>query len=148
MYLKTDDPEWVDRIRRLRTFNSLYAEVSIFQDLKYRANLGLSYAQQHNAQFRPEDLFGRPSFFRPQQGNIASVQNGETWGYTFENLLIYDKVIKEKHKINFTGLFSIQENQSFDNFVQKDSITDNFIQFYNLALSTPINSTNPALGGG
>ena len=148
LYLKTDDPEWVDRIRRLRTFNSLYAEVSIFQDLKYRANLGLSYAQQHNAQFRPEDLFGRPSFFRPQQGNIASVQNGETWGYTFENLLIYDKVIKEKHKINFTGLFSIQENQSFDNFVQKDSITDNFIQFYNLALSTPINSNNTALGGG
>lgn len=148
LYLKTNNPEWVDRVRRLRTFNSVYAEVEILTGLKYRANLGLNFAQQHNAQFQPEDLPGKPSFFRAVQGNIASVQNGETWGYTLENLLTYDKLIKDKHKINFTGLYSIQENQSFDNFVQKDSIADNFVQFYNLALSTPINSNNTALGGG
>lgn len=148
LYLKTDNPEWVDRIRRLRTFNSLYGEYAFTKDLKYRINAGFSYAQQHNAQFRPADVPGNPSFFRPNIGNIASVQNGETWGYTLENLLIYDKTIKEKHKLNFTGLYSIQENQSFDNYVEKDSIADNFVRFYNLALSTPINSNNTALNGG
>lgn len=148
LYLKTDNPEWVDRIRRLRTFNSLYGEYAFTKDLKYRVNAGFSYAQQHNAQFRPADVPGNPSFFRPNIGNIASVQNGETWGYTLENLLIYDKTIKEKHKLNFTGLYSVQENQSFDNYVEKDSIADNFVRFYNLALSTPINSNNTALSGG
>nr|MCU0374211.1 TonB-dependent receptor [Chitinophagaceae bacterium] len=148
LYLNTDNPEWVDKVRRLRTFNSLYAEYSFYKDLKYRVNAGFSYAQQQNAQFQPADVPGSPSFFRATQGNIASVDNGETWGYTLENLLIYDKTIKDKHKINFTGLYSIQENQSFNTFVQKDSIADNFVQFYNLALSTPINSNNTALGGG
>jgi TonB-linked SusC/RagA family outer membrane protein len=148
LYLQTDNPEWHDRIRRIRTFTSLYGEYQFTKDFKYRINAGFSYAQQHNAQFQPADIPGSPSFFRAAQGNIASVQNGETWGYTLENLLIYDKVFKDKHKVNFTGLYSIQENQSFDNFVQKDSIADNFVRFYNLALSTPINSNNTALGGG
>ena len=148
LYLQTENPEWVDRVRRIRTFNSLYGEYEFLKGLKYRINLGLSFAQQHNAQFRPADLPGKPSFFRAAQGNIASVQNGETWGYTVENLLLFDKTIKDKHRINFTGLYSIQENQSFDNYVEKDSIADNFVQFYNLALSTPINSNNTALNGG
>lgn len=148
LFLKNNDNSWVDRVRRLRTFNSFYGEYQIFKDLKYRLNAGVSYAQQHGAQFQAEDLASKPSFFRALQGNIASVSNGETWGYTIENLLVYDKVIKEKHKINFTGLYSVQENQSFDNYVQKDSISDNFVQFYNLALSTPVNSNNTSLNGG
>jgi len=148
LYLQTDDPEWVDRVRRLRTFNSLYGELDIIDGLKYRINAGFSYAQQHNAQFQPADIVGKPSFFRAAQGNIASVENGETWGYTVENLLVYDKTFKERHKVNFTGLYSIQENQSFSNYVQKDSIADNFVQFYNLSLSTPVNSNNTTLTGG
>src|SRR5687768_11387066 len=80
------------------------------------------------------------------QGNIARVDNGETWGYTAENLLLYDRNIGE-HKVSFTGLYSIQESQSFSNFVQKDSISDDFVKFYNLALSTTINSSNTSLGG-
>jgi TonB-dependent starch-binding outer membrane protein SusC len=116
--------------------------------LKYRLNAGFNYAQQHSAQFQPADVPGQVSFFRASQGNIASVDNGETWGYTVENLLTYDKVIKDDHRINFTGLYSVQENQSFNNYVQKDSIADNFVQFYNLALSTPVSSNNTTLAGG
>ncbi len=148
LLLKSNNNNWVDRVRRLRTFNSLYAEYEFMKGLKYRFNLGLSYAQQHGAQFRGSDQPNNPSFFRPAQGNIARVDNGETWGYTAENLIFFDKTVAEKHKFNFTGLYSIQESQSFNNFVQKDSITDDFVQFYNLALSTPINSGNTALGGG
>lgn len=148
LYLKQGERNWVDRVRRLRTFNSLYGEYDIMKGLKYRVNLGLNYAQQHSAQFQPADLPNQPSFFRANQGNIASVNNGETWGYTLENILTYDKVYKEDHRFNFTGLYSYQEGQSFNNSVQKDSIADNFVQFYNLALSTPISSNNTALGGG
>ncbi|HMP87082.1 MAG TPA: TonB-dependent receptor [Lacibacter sp.] len=148
LYLKQNNNHWVDRVRRLRTFNSLYAEYEILKGLKYRANLGLNYDQQHGGQFRAADLPGNPSFFRAALGNIARVDNGENWGYTLENLLFYDKTIKEKHRLNFTGLYSIQEQQGFSNFIQKDSIDDNFVRFYNLALSTPVNSSNTQLGGG
>jgi len=138
---------WVDRVRRLRTINNFYGEIEFIKGLRYRVNFGLNYAQQHGAQFRGSDQPNNPSYFRPAQGNIARVSNGETWGYTLENLIYFDKTIK-KHKINFTGLYSIQENQSFDNFVQKDSITEDFVQWYNLSLSTPINGTNTSIGGG
>lgn len=148
LYLKENNNNWVDRVRRLRTFNSLYGEYEFFEGLKYRLNLGLSYEQQESAQFQASDLASNPSYFRPQRGNTAFVNNSQAWGYTLENLLIYDKTIAQKHRVNFTGLYSIQEGQFYNTSVRKDSITDNFVQFYNLALSTPINSSNTALGGG
>jgi TonB-linked SusC/RagA family outer membrane protein len=129
---------WVDKVRRLRTFNTLYAEYEFFKGFKYRINLGLNYAQQHGGQFRGSDQPPlNPSFFRGGSGNTARVDNGETWGYTAENLIFYDRTIAEKHKIGFTALYSIQESQSFSNFVQKDSITEDFVQFYNMGAASP-----------
>lgn len=138
---------WVDRVRRLRTFNSLYGEYQIISGLKYRVNLGLNYSQEEGDQFRSSDdptgLY--PSYFRPKQGNTAYVNNSEAWGYTAENLLTYDKTIG-KHRINFTGLYSVQEYHTHNTSVTKDSITDNFVQFYNLGLSSP--TPAPVVGGG
>lgn len=147
LLLKHGPRTWDDVVRRLRTFNTLYGEYEIIDGLRYRLNLGLNYAQQFGGQFRPADKPDAPSYFRVGQGNIARVSNGETWGYTVENLLFYDKTINE-HKFNFTGLYSIQESQSFDNFVQKQDITEDFVSFYNLAQSTPIDGANTSLGGG
>ncbi|MCX8019198.1 MAG: TonB-dependent receptor [Chitinophagaceae bacterium] len=148
LFLKRNNNNWVDRIRRLRTFNTLYGEIEFFKGLKYRLNLGLNYVQQHSAQFQGADNPpNNPSYFRAGQGNIASVDNGETWGYTAENLLYYDNVFKGVHKLGATLLYSIQESQSYNNFVRKDSITEDFVQFYNLALSTPITGANTSLGG-
>ena len=148
LLLKNGPKTWDDRVRRLRTFNSLYGEYNIAKGLRYRINLGLNYAQQFGGQFQPADRPDAPSYFRVGQGNIARVSNGETWGYTVENLLFYDKTIKENHKFNFTALYGIQESQSYDNFVQKQGITEDFVSFYNLALSSPIDAANTGLGGG
>lgn len=148
LLLKDGPKTWNDRVRRLRTFNALYGEYEFLKGLRYRVNLGLTYAQQFNGQFRGADRPDNPSFFRAGLGNIARVENGENWSYTLENLLFYDTRIKNDHKISFTGLYSIQEAQSFNNFVQKDSITEDFVEYYNLALSTPVNSANTGLGGG
>ncbi|HEY8659130.1 MAG TPA: SusC/RagA family TonB-linked outer membrane protein, partial [Hanamia sp.] len=113
LLLKSNNNQWVDRVRRLRTFNSVYGELEIIKGLKYRLNLGLSYAQEEDDQFRAsDDPAGLvPSYFRPKQGNTAYINNGETWGYTVENILTYDKTIG-KHRINFTGLYSAEEYHS------------------------------------
>jgi TonB-linked SusC/RagA family outer membrane protein len=145
LLLKHNNNNWVDRVRRLRTFNSLYAEIEILKGLKYRANIGLNYTQEEDDQFQASDLPTNPSYFRVQKGNTAYVNNAEAWGYTVENLLIYDKAIK-KHHFNFTGLYSIQEYHTHNTSVSKDSITDNFTQFYALGLSNP--TPTPVVGGG
>jgi len=138
LLLKEGKQTWVDKVRRLRTFNTLYGEYEFIKGLRYRFNLGLNYAQQNGGQFKGSDQPpNNPSFFRPAAGNTARIDNGDTWGYTAENLLFYDRTIAGKHKIGFTGLYSVQETQSYNSYVQKDSITEDFVQFYNMGAASP-----------
>lgn len=146
LYLKDNNGSWVDKVRRLRTFNSLYAELQIVTGLKYRLNVGLDYRQQENDQFQKSDKALSPSYFRANSGNTASVNNAEGWGYTLENVVTYDKTFG-KHKIGVTGLYSFQEDRSHNTFVSKDSIDEDFIQFYNLGQANASNSRKPVVSG-
>ncbi|MBT1712107.1 TonB-dependent receptor [Fulvivirgaceae bacterium PWU5] len=140
LYLKSNDHDWVDRIRRIRTFNSLYGEAEIIPGLTYRLNVGLDYSQEENSQFR-----GMDTYFTPNAGNYASVDNTEEWSYTLENVLMYEKTFAEKHHVKFTGLYSVQESQKHNTFVRKDSITSDFVEYYNLG--TSVETANRRLDG-
>lgn len=131
LLLKSNDDDWVDRVRRLRSFNSLYGEAEIIPGLKYRLNVGLDYAQEEDAQFR-----GMDTYFTPRIGNYASVNNTEEWSYTLENLVMYEKTFADKHHVKFTGLYSAQQSQKHNTSVRKDSITSDFVQYYNLGSSS------------
>ncbi len=144
--LKNNNGSWVDKVRRLRTFNTLYAEYQIIPGLKYRLNVGLDYRLQENNQFQKSDKPLSPSYFRAKRGNTASVNNSEGYGYTLENILTYDKTIG-KHKFTFTGLYSYQEDHSHNTSVSKDSIDEDFIQFYNLGQANASNTSKPTIGG-
>lgn len=145
LLLKHNDGQWVDRKRILHTFNSLYAEANIWKGLKYRFNLGLDYSQEEDDQFKAADHYNgttnpatdpQPSFFRPRQGNTASVNNAENWSYTAENLLTYDKDFGKSH-INFTGLYSIQQSQSHNTSVSKDSMYSDQTEYFDMSQSAP-----------
>jgi TonB-linked SusC/RagA family outer membrane protein len=140
LLLQRNNNNWVDKIRRMTSNNSLYGEYEIIDGLRYRVNLGLSFRQQENDQFQSANTPTNPAFFRGFKGNTASVFNEESWGYTLEHLLYYDKTIAQKHRINFTGLYSVQENHMHSTQVSKDSINEDFVQFYNLSQS----NTTPA----
>lgn len=131
---------WVDRTTRSRTFNSLYAEYEFIKGLKYRFNLGLSYTREEGDQFRGADTKQTPQYFNAGKGNTASVNNSEAWGYTAENIVTYDKTFASKHRLNFTGLYSVQESHQHNTNITKDSIDQDFIQFYNLGQA---NATHP-----
>jgi TonB-linked SusC/RagA family outer membrane protein len=141
-----DEIQWVDKVRRLRTFNTLYGEYEIIPGLKYRLNVGLDYRQQENDQFQKSDKVLSPSYFRPKKGNTASVNNAEGYGYTLENILTYDKTIG-KHRFTVTGLYSWQEDHSHNTFVSKDSIDEDFIRFYNLGQANASNLVKPIVSG-
>ena len=146
LFLKSNNGQWVDKVRRLRTFNTIYAEYQIIPGLKYRLNVGLDYRLQENDQFRSSDKALAPSYFRPKQGNTASVNNSEGYGYTLENILTYDKTIG-KHKFNVTGLYSYQEDHTHNSSISKDSIDEDFIQFYNLGQANASNNVKPVVSG-
>ncbi|MDI9363854.1 MAG: TonB-dependent receptor [Flavobacterium sp.] len=146
LLLKNNNGSWVDKVRRLRTFNTLYAEYQITTGLKYRLNVGLDYRLQENNQFQKSDKPLSPSYFRAKKGNTATVNNAEGYGYTLENILTYDKTIG-KHKFTFTGLYSFQEDRSHNTLVSKDSIDEDFIQFYNLGQASASNTSKPTVSG-
>lgn len=146
LYTRTNVNNWVDRQTQMRTFNSLYAEYQFIPGLKYRFNLGLNYTRSEGDQFRGADTDGTPQFFNGGKGNSASVNNNEAWGYTAENLLIFDRTIADKHRISFTGLYSVQENHSHNTGVSKDSIDQDFVLFYNLGQANTTHA--PVVNGG
>lgn len=140
----------IDKITRLRTFNSLYGEWEFLRGLKYRINVGLNYTHEEQDQFKGQDMPGVNiadvhNYFNAGKGNFASVNNIPSWGYTVENLLTYDKTFKEKHRISFTGLYSIQESHSHSSYMSKDSIDADFVEFYNLGQA---NSIHPPVVSG
>ena len=144
--LKHNNNNWVDRVTRSRTFDNLYGEYEFIPGLKYRINLGLTYFREEDDQFKGAYTPNNPDYFRAFQGNTATVNNSESWGYTVENIITYEKTFAQKHKISFTGLFSTQEFHSHNTSVTKDSINADFVQFYNLAASN--NTPYPTVSGG
>lgn len=126
-----------DRIRRLRTFNSFYGEIEIFNGFKYRINLGLDFRQQNRGIYNGAGAFTNPTSIVDQQGtlnpllNNAGIINGEAWSYLVENIISYDKTFQEKHRLSFTGLFSTQEFESSNSGFNATGIPANYIQEYN-----------------
>lgn len=137
LLLKGNSDIMKDRQRRLRTFNSLYGEVEIVKGLKYRINVGLDFSQQYRGVYNGAGSFFNPASILDQNGtlnplqNNASITNGEAWSYLIENLLTYGATIREKHRITFTGLFSIQQNQNFSSDFNAIGIPANYMQEYN-----------------
>ena len=105
--LINDTDSWDDTRRRLRTFNTLFAEVDIIDGLKYRVNVGLDYAQDEVNRFNGVSS----PFVSPGASSTASLRNLDDWGYTVENILQYDKSFG-RHTIGVTGLYSVQEQET------------------------------------
>ena len=116
----------VQKRKRFGTFTTLYADVSIIKGLKYRFNSGVEIRS---------DVYGEfyASKTTNNLGGLSTAQNRTNLrtNYTLENILTYDKTFAEKHKINFTGLFSVQEQSTQGNEFRNNTIASDDLQYYN-----------------
>jgi TonB-linked SusC/RagA family outer membrane protein len=97
----------LDRSRRLRTFNSLYAQVNILKGLDYRLNVGLDGRTQADDSFYAS--------ITPQNGggvNTASRSSSIAYNLLAENILTYNRNFADKHDVNVTALYSRQTYHS------------------------------------
>jgi len=130
----------VAKNRRIRTFNSLYGEYQIIKGLKYRLNVGLDYRQDQGGSYNgPLTYTNTATSF--SQAN-ANVNNQENWAYTLENLLNYDMVFYEKHKLGVTGLFSVQKDHNQQSSFNGTGFPADFVEFTNLALANTVTAVN------
>lgn len=141
--LKTKKNAILARNRRIRTFNSLYGEVQIIDGLKYRLNVGLDFSQNAGNSYNGPGTFTNNN--TSQASSNASISNAESWTYTIENLLLYEKTFKEKHKIGFTGLFSVQKDHNQSSQFDVTGVPADYIlnSNFSLASGNPIANTTP-----
>ena len=115
----------VQKRKRFGTFTTFFADVNILRGLKYRFNTGIEIRN---------DVYGE--FFASKTtnnlGGLSTSQNrtGFRTSYTLENILTYDRTFN-KHKVNATGLFSIQEDESQSNQFRNNTIAADLLQYFN-----------------
>jgi TonB-linked SusC/RagA family outer membrane protein len=128
---------WSQNRKRLRTFNSLYGEIKIIDGLRYRLNVGLDYFSDTFGQY-----YGTNTPMINGGVNTAQVRSETNWSYTLENLILFDKTLADNHKINFTGLFSVQELENSFNTTNAQDVAADYLQFYNFGLANTLASAN------
>jgi TonB-linked SusC/RagA family outer membrane protein len=138
--LKTDAGAILAVSRRLRTFNSLYGEVTILPALKYRINIGLDYSQTQSDSYSGPNNYTNTN--TSQVNSNASSSNSEAYTYTLENLLTYDKTFAQKHHLTFTGLYSVQKDHSFGSGFTATGIPADYDQDRNLFNALTVTANN------
>ena len=136
----------VDRTRRIRTNNVLYTEVSILPGLKYKLNLGLDFRQENRGTFYGPKTIIRPDAATAAQAT-ASISNGESWTFLAENILTYNKTIAKDHRIDVTGLFSVQRDRGFTNAFNGVGFPSEAVQYYNFFLAQTITAVDGGATG-
>ncbi len=94
-----------DRMLANRLLGSVMGEYSILKDLTVSVRLAMDKLDQHN------DIYVKKgSFVNPSPGATVKMNNGVN--YIIENLLNYNHSFRNKHRLNFTGGYTWQENNT------------------------------------
>ncbi len=138
--LRTKANAILSRNRALRTFNSVYAEVNILDGLKYRFNAGLNFSQSNfDGYSGPLTYLNQATV---QSSSSADVSNTQFWDINAQHLLYYDKVLADKHKIGFTGLFEVTKNHSKGSSFNVRGVPADYILNSNFTLASGQTSAN------
>jgi TonB-linked SusC/RagA family outer membrane protein len=124
------DGALIDKDKRLRLLTTLYGEAELFKGFKIRTNFGPDLTNARNGQFNG-------SISTASRGNQPSASNNESFvlSYTWENYFTYDRLFG-KHKINLTGLYSIQEQTTESSTVGSNLLPVESIEYYNIGAGT------------
>ncbi len=88
-------------------FSLLYADIELpLKGLSYRVNYSNNYRTQNTYRFNPSGNGFTGSGFKDY---------GESWDWTFDNILTYKKTFKQDHNFNATLLYGV-ENRNINSF--------------------------------
>ncbi len=116
----------VDDQKILSTFTTGYLELTLPEGFKYRFNGGAQLRQKNDGQFE-----GTYTTKRMGALNRAYSQSEFAQEYTLENIVTWNKTIKEAHNILFTGLFSYEDRTQERTGTESFDYYDDNVQYYN-----------------
>ncbi|MGE4586078.1 MAG: TonB-dependent receptor [Mangrovibacterium sp.] len=132
---------WKDKSEAYSTYNTVYGEVNIpkVEGLKYRINLGLNYRSTDRGRYTGEGVFS----YNETNPSTATIDHSKTTSWVIENLLTYDRIFAEKHKVNFVAMYSAEETKYNSFSISAKDIPADAFQYYNLGQAEGEITINP-----
>ncbi|MDO8929638.1 MAG: SusC/RagA family TonB-linked outer membrane protein, partial [Bacteroidota bacterium] len=127
------DNEWLSHNRGFATYNSIYGEAKIpgIEGLKYRATFGLDFMQSNNGSYTAEGIGSS----NPSTESTASISNSHRYHWNIQNLLSYDRIFADKHRVNVVALYEADQSTFFDSGTNAKGIPSKDLQYYSLGQS-------------
>lgn len=137
-----DNDQWLNETRGYASYNSVYGEVKIpyITGLKYRINLGLDFIQSNNGAYTGQGVGST----NPLTVSSASVDNRNTYHWTVENLLTYDRTFADKHEVNAVALYSAEQSKYTRSNMSAQDIPADAFEFYNIGRAAGQITVDPA----
>lgn len=116
-----------DKVSR-NVFVSTFAEIKLpVKGLSFRTNFGYNYRN------RTEGIYyGRNTVTGAAVNGSASIENRHYSDYTWENILKYERTVRE-HKFDVTGLFSMQQTSNETSEQSAESFVSDASEYHNMA---------------
>ena len=138
----TDNDQWLNETRGFASYNAMYGEVKapFLEGLKYRVNLGLDFNQSNNGAYTGQGI----GSVNPATISSASVDNRQTYHWTVENLLSFDRTFAGKHTVNAVALYSAEQSKYIRSNMSGTDIPADAFQFYNIGRAADQITIDPA----
>ena len=137
-----DNDQWLNETRGFASYNSIFAEVKApyINGLKFRVNLGLDYIQSNNGGYTGQGVGSTNA----ASLSSASIDNRNTYHWTLENILSYDRTIGGIHNVNAVALYSAEQSKYNRSNISAQDIPADAFQFYNLGQAAGQITVDPA----
>ncbi len=107
-------------------FISSFAEITLPLGFSYRTNFGYNYRANFTGTY-----YGRNTLSGKAVNGSASISNSHYWDYTWENVIRWNKTFK-KHKLDATGLFSLQQTSNESSSQSAESFVSDADEYHNM----------------
>lgn len=126
-----------DNTYKIFTTNYLQVNIPFVKGLGYRLNTGVEYQARNISTY-----YGRNTLVGLSDNGNLSTSNSNVNNYTIENILTYDRVFN-KHSINFTGLYSYEQDLTTSNALSAQQFPSDVLTAYqaNVALKVSPSSS-------
>lgn len=124
--------------RRNRLLSNLYAEVKLPLNFKYRFNFGLDHRTARDGKFRSNMALGGSLPEAEYGGNSLDL-------YTFNNIIYYDNIFKEKHRLNVTLLQEAQDFHFEEYNINVKGLPAEYQQYYNVGAASEVRGVTSKL---
>lgn len=141
-YNPMSDCDAIEDKTNRNVFISTFADITLpVKGLSFRTNFGYNYRNNFVGTY-----YGRNTLTGSKVDGAASIENTHYWDYTWENILKYENTFG-KHKIDATGLFSIQETSKQYSKQSAESFVNDEGGYHNMAGGEKNKSLSSSLTG-